>query len=93
MISIGTRVLTVNIAFSTPRNAALIESKMLQYTTISLKLHHCTLSELKTQVFTLSDVIACLSIHSTNHKQQSNPDLSTESPNNTLQIYGDVAEH
>ena len=55
MVNIGARVATVNIAFSSSRNAALIERKMLQYTTISIKFHHCTLSELKkTQVFILS---------------------------------------
>ena len=41
----------VNIAFSSSRNAALIERKMLHYTTLSIKLHYCTLSEIKTQVF------------------------------------------
>ena len=35
MVNIGARIATVNIVFSTWRNAALIESKMLQYTTIS----------------------------------------------------------
>ena len=52
MVNIGTRVLTVHIVFSTSRNAVSIESKMLQYTTLSFKFHHCTLSELKTHVFT-----------------------------------------
>ena len=47
MINIGARLATVNIVFSTSRNAASIESEMLQYKTPSIKLHHCTLSELK----------------------------------------------
>ena len=47
MVSIGRRVAPVNIAFSSSRNAALIERKMLQYTTLSIKLHVCTLSEIK----------------------------------------------
>ena len=58
MLNIGTTVAPVNIAFSSSKNAALIESEMLQYTTLSIKLHHCTLSELKTPVFTMSDVLA-----------------------------------
>ena len=67
-----TTVATVNIASSSSKNAALIERKKLQYTTLSKKLHHCTLSEIKTQVFTLSDVLACVSIHCTDQKQHSN---------------------
>ena len=91
MISIGTRVATVNIVFSTSRNAALIESKMLQYTTLSIKVHHCEMRELRTQVFTLSDVLACLSIHCVDQNQHSTPNLSTKSDNNTLQTCVDIA--
>ena len=47
MVNIETRVAPVNIAFSSSRNAVLIERKMLQYTTLSIKLHDCTLSEIK----------------------------------------------
>ena len=75
IVNMRTAVATVNIAFSSSRNAALIERKMLQYTTLSKKLYHCTLSELKTQLFTLSDVLACFSIHCADQKQHSNPDL------------------
>ena len=60
IVNNGTRVALVNIAFSSSRNAALIVRKMLQYTTLSKKLHHRTLSEMKTQIFTLSDVLACV---------------------------------
>ena len=70
-----TAVATENIAFSSSRNAALIESKMLQYTALSMKLHHCSLNEIKTQPFTLSDVFACLSILCADEKQHSNPEL------------------
>ena len=63
MVNIGTKVAPVNIASSSSRNPDLIERKMLQDTTLSMKLHHCTLSEIKTQVFTLSDVLDCASIH------------------------------
>ena len=42
MVNIGTRVVPVNIAFSGSRNTALIERKMLQYTTLSEKYHPCT---------------------------------------------------
>ena len=41
MVNIATRVAPVNIAFSISKNAALIERKKLQYTTLSTKLHHC----------------------------------------------------
>ena len=54
MINIRTRVAPVNIAFSSSKNASLFERKMLQYTTLSKRLHHRTLSEMKTQVYALS---------------------------------------
>ena len=60
MVNIGTGVALVNVAFSSSRSAALIERKVLQCTTLAIKHAHCTLSELKTQVFTLSDVLACV---------------------------------
>ena len=60
MVNVGTRVALLNITFSSSRIAASIERKMLQYTKLFMKLHHCTLSELKTQVYTLSDVLACV---------------------------------
>ena len=63
MANNGTKIAPVNIAFSCSRNAALIERKTLHYTTLSKKLHHCTLSEIKTQIFTMSDVLACVSVH------------------------------
>ena len=63
IVKMRTAVATVDIAFSSSRNAALNERKLLQYTTLSMKLHHYTLSELKTQFFSLSDVLACLTIH------------------------------
>ena len=68
MVNIGTRVAPVTILFSSSRNAALIEPKVLQYTTLSKKLHGCTLSEIITQAFTLSDVLACVSIHFVDQK-------------------------
>ena len=85
MVNIGTRVKPVNIAFSSSKNAALIEPKMLQYTTLSIKLHHCTLSEIiKTQIFTMSDVLACVSVHCADQRQHSVPDFLTKSIDNTL---------
>ena len=75
MANMRTAIATVNIAFSSSRNAALIERKMLQYTTLSMKLHHCTLSEMKTQLFTMSDVLACVSVHCVDQKQHSKPDF------------------
>ena len=91
IVNIGTRDAPVNNAFSSSRNAALIERKMLQNTTLSKKFYHCTLSEIKTQVFTLSDVLALVSIHCADQKQHSNQDSLTKSIDNTLQKCVDVA--
>ena len=90
-VNIGTGVAPVNIASSSSRSAALIERKMFQTTTLSMNLHHCTLSEMKTQVYTLSDVLACLSIHCMDQKQHSNRDFLTKSFENTLQTCVDIA--
>ena len=91
MVNIGTKLATVNIAFSGSKNAALNDRKTLQYTTLSINLHHCTLSELKTQVFPLSMVLACLSIHCMDRKQHSNPGFSTNSLKKTLPTCVDIA--
>ena len=91
IINLRTAVATVNIAFSSSKNAAVNERKMLQYTTLSIKLHHCTLGKIKTQSFTLSDVLACVSIHCTDQKQHSNRDFLTKSIENTLQTCVDIA--
>ena len=91
MVNIRARVALVNIAFSSSKNAALIERKMLQYTTLSIKLHHCTLSEIQIPVFILWDVLACVSIHCVDQKQHSNLDFLTKSINNTLQTRVDIA--
>ena len=85
IVNIGTGVAPVNIAFSSTRSAALIEGKVLQSTKLSLKLQHRTLREIKTQVFTLSDVLACVSIHCADQKQHSNRDFLSKSTENTLQ--------
>ena len=92
MINMRTAVATVNIAFSSSRNAALIECKMFQYTTLSMKVHHCTLSEIKTQLLPLSDVIACLSIHCADQRQQSIPDFLKKSTDITQQTCIDLAK-
>ena len=91
MVNIGTRVAPVNIVFSSSRNAALIERKVLQYTTLSKKLHHFTVGKIKTQVFTLSDVLACVSIHCADQKQHSNADFLTKSNIITLQTCVHIA--
>ncbi len=39
IVNMRTAVATVNIAISISRNAAFIERKMLQYTTLSMKFH------------------------------------------------------
>ena len=64
---------------------------MLHCTTLSTKLHHCTLSEIKTQVFTLSDVLACVSIHCADQKPHSNRDFFKKSNDITLQTCVDTA--
>ena len=76
---------------SSSRNAALIERKMLQYTTLSIKLHHCTSSEKKTQIFTMSDVLACVSVLCVDQRQHSIPEFLTKSIDNTLQTCVDIA--
>ena len=91
MVNIATRVAPVNIAFSSSKSAALIEHKTLQYATFSIKLHHCRLSELRTPVLTLSDVLACVSINCVDQKQHSNLDFLTKSVNITLQTRVDIA--
>ena len=94
IVNIGTRVAPVNIAFSSSRNAALSERKMLQYTTLSIKLQHCTLREKENPNFTMSDVLACVSVHCADQRQHSIPDFLTKSINNTLQTCVDIAnEH
>ena len=91
MVNIGTRVAPVNIAFSSSRNSALIERKKLQYTTLSIKFHHCILSEIKTQIFTMSDILACVSVHCVDQRQHSMPDFLTKSFDNALQTCVDIA--
>ena len=91
MVNIGTRAAPVNIASSSSRNAVLIECKMLQYTTLSIKLHHCTWSEIKTQIFTRSDVLACVSVHYADQRQHSIQDFLTKFIDNTLQTCVDIA--
>ena len=49
------------------------------------------MSELKTQVFTLSDVLACDSVHCADQRQHSIPDLLLKSIDNTQQTCVDVA--
>ena len=91
IVNIGTGVATVYIAFSSSRDATLIERKLLQYTTLSLRLRHFTLNVVKTQVSTSTDVLACLSIHCADKKQQSNPDFSAKPLNKMLQTCVDIA--
>ena len=91
VVNMRTAVATVNTAFSSSRKAASIERKMLQYTTSSTKLHHCTLSEIKTQNFTLSDVLASISVHCADQRLHSIPEFLTKSIDNTLQTCVDIA--
>ena len=58
MVHMEPRVATVSF-FSTSKNAAFIGHKKLPYTKLSLQLHLCSLSDLKTHALTLSNVLAC----------------------------------
>ena len=49
------------------------------------------MSELKTQVFTLSDILACDSVHCADQRQHSIPDFLKKYFDNTLQTCVDVA--
>ena len=91
MVNIGTRIAPVNIAFSFSRNAALIECKVLQITTLFIKLHHCTLSEVKTPK--LQNVgHPCLCLNTLRGSESTlKPGLLTESINNPLQTFVDLA--
>ena len=91
MVNIGTGVAPVNIAFSSSRNVALLERRKLRYTTLSKKLHHCILSEIRTQIFTMSDVLACVSVPCADQRQHSISDFLTKSIDNTLQTCVDIA--
>ena len=82
---------TVYLAFSSSRSAASIERKIFQNTTLSIKFYHCTLSETKTQVFTMSNVLALVSIHCADQKQHSIRDFLTKSFDITLQLCVDTA--
>ena len=64
---------------------------MLQYTSSSIKFHQCTLSEIETQVFTMSDVFVCVSIQCADQKQHSNSDVLTKSIKKMLQTCVDIA--
>ena len=86
-----TAVTTVNIAFSSSRTVALIERKVLQNTTFSIKLHQTTSNKIKTQVFALSNVLACASVHCADQRQHSIPDFSEKYFDFTLQTCVDVA--
>ena len=77
MVNMGTRLAVVKNVFSTPRNAALIENKMLQYTTFSTNFNHRAMCEPKSHVFTLSNFLVCLSIQRAEQQQFSNQDFVT----------------
>ena len=91
MVNIGTGVAPVSLALSSSRTLALIERKMFHYTTLSIKLLHCTMSETKTLVFTLSDVLACVSVHCADEKQHLNRDFLSKFFDITLQTCVDTA--
>ena len=91
MVYMGTRLAVVKNVFSTPRNAALIENKMLQYTTFSTNFNYRTLCEPETHILTLSFVLVCLSIHCAEQQQFSNRDFITKSVGITLQRSVNIA--
>ena len=84
MVNIGTRVAPVNIAFFSSKNAALIERKMLQYTSLSVKYHHCTFSEIKNPNFN-NVKRPCLCLSTLRGSETTlKPGLFNKSFNNTL---------
>ena len=86
MVNIGTRVGKVKFRF-------LGQEMRLQLngTTLSIKLHYFSLSEIKIQVFTLSDVLGCVASHCVDQKQHSNLDFLTKSIDKSLQTCVDIA--
>ena len=84
----------VNIAFSGSRNAALIERKLLQYTSLSMKYNHCTMSEIKNRKFhNVRRPCLCLSTLR-GSETTLKPGFLTKSVFSTMQTCVDVAnEH
>ena len=91
MVNMRTASATVYIAFSSSRSVALNERNMLQNKTLTIKFYHCTMSEIQTQVFALSDVLALVSIHCADQKQHSICDFLTKALDITLQLCVDTA--
>ena len=91
IVNIGIGVAPVKIAFSSSRRAASIEYKILQNTKLSMKLRHCTLREIKTEVFITSDVLSFVSVRCADRKKHSNRDFLTKSIKNTLRKCVDIA--
>ena len=60
MVNVGTRVAPGNIAFSRSRKAALIQRKLLQFTTLSIKYHQHTLSEIHLNIYKVRRACMCL---------------------------------
>ena len=83
-VNIRTRVASVNIAFSSSRNAAFIGRKMLQYTTLFTKLYHCTLSEKNPSSYIVRRPCWCLNTLC-GSETTLKPDFSTKSIVDTLQ--------
>ena len=91
IVNIGTGVALVKIAFSSSRSATLIERKMLQNTILSIKTQSLYIERKKSQVFTFSNVLACVSIHCADQKQHPNRHFLTKSIENTLLTYDDIS--
>ena len=91
IVNIGTKIAPVNIAFSISTNASLIERYALR--NIIYKTPSLYPERIKTQVFSLSDVPACVSIHCADQKQHSNTQKNflTKSIDKTLQTCVDIA--
>ena len=91
MANIGTGLEPVNIAFSKCRNAVLIERKMLHCTTLSIKLHHYTLSEIKNPSFCIVRR-PCLCLNTLRGSETTlEPGLFKKSNDITLQTCVDTA--
>ena len=93
MINIGTGVAPVNIVFSSSRNAALIERKMLQDTIITYKTPSLYIERNRNLNFhVVRRLCFCLNrLDCADQKQLSNPDFLTKSIDKTLQTSVDIA--
>ena len=91
MVNMGSRVAPLNIAFSSSRNAGLIERKVLQYTNLSIYSIIEHWSKWKSKFLHFQAFLFFVSKHCVDQKQHSNSDFLKKSFDNTLQTCADIA--